>query len=131
MFIGLIIGFVFSLPLIIPAFMINDALWDKTREVVTCTVVSMLLVTLLGGYVGCQTHINEYNKQIASWKNTKEVVETSIKNENISDLEKIELVNKIVEYNKELTSLKEDVKQWWNFYLDDSKVNELDIIRID
>lgn len=128
MYAGLFLGFLLSL--VLPGI---ESVFDifETRTIVISTIISMILVTLLGGYIGYKVDLNEYNKQIANWKNTKEVIETSIKNENISDLEKIELVNKIVEYNKELTSLKEDVKQWWNFYLDDSKVNELDIIRID
>ena len=128
MYAGLFLGFLLSL--VLPGI---ESVFDifETRTIVISTIISMILVTLLGGYIGYKVDLNEYNKQIANWKNTKEVIETSIKNENISDLEKIELVNKIVEYNKELTSLKEDVKQWWNFYLNDSKVNELDIIRID
>lgn len=131
MFVGLFLGLLFSVALIYLAIAIDDIFYIEKAIIVVCTIISMILVTLFGGYIGYKIDVNKYNKQIASWKNTKEVIESSIKNENISDLEKIELVNKIVEYNKELTSLKEDVKQWWNFYLDDSKVNELDIIRID
>ena len=131
MFIGLLLGFIFSFVLILSAFIIYVSLEVKIRTIVICTAISMMLITLLGGYIGYKVDVNEYNKKIVNWKNTKYIIEASIKNENISDLEKIELVNKVVEYNMQLTSLKEDVKQWWNFYLDDSKVNELDIIRID
>lgn len=92
--------------------------------------VSSILLMLIGGSIGIQVDRVSYDKKIANWENTKMIIEDSLKDEKLSQLEKINLVNTIVEYNMQLTELKEDVKQWWYFYLDDSKVNELEIIKI-
>lgn len=92
--------------------------------------ISIILLTLIGGSIGIQIDRVSYDKKIANWENTKMIIEDSLKDENLTQLEKINLVNTIVEYNMQLTELKEDVKQWWYFYLDDSKVNELEIIKI-
>ena len=92
--------------------------------------VSIILLMLIGGSIGIQVDRVSYDKKIANWENTKMIIEDSLKDEKLSRLEKINLVNTIIEYNMQLTELKEDVKQWWYFYLDDSKVNELEIIKI-
>lgn len=92
--------------------------------------VSSILLMLIGGSIGIQVDRVSYDKKIANWENTKMIIEDSLKDEKLSQLEKINLVNTIVGYNMQLTELKEDVKQWWYFYLDDSKVNELEIIKI-
>lgn len=92
--------------------------------------VSIILLMLIGGSIGIQVDRVSYDKKIANWKNTKMIIEDSLKDEQLTQLEKMNLVNTILEYNMQLTELKEDVKQWWYFYLDDSKVNELEIIKI-
>lgn len=128
---GLILGSLSSLFMVFIGLIICENVdYDHEKYVWIGTSIIILIITLLGGWIGMQLDITEYNKKIANWNNTKLTIESSMKNENISDLEKIDLVNKIVEYNMQLTESKEDVKQWWYFYLDDSKVNELEIIKI-
>ncbi len=128
MIIGFTLGFIVSLFFIPLALILVDSF--NEHVVWLLSIIGMILTTAFGTYLGYITDVNEYNKKIESWKNTKEIIEASMNNENISDLEKIDLVNKIVEYNTQLTDLKEDVKQWWYFYLDDTKVNDLEIIKI-
>lgn len=93
--------------------------------------IIIIIGVILGGYIGMQSDVVDYNKKIENWKNTKMVIENSMKNDNMTQLEKIDLVNNIVKYNTQLTELKKDVKHWWYFYLDDDKVNKLEIIKID
>ena len=93
--------------------------------------ISLILFVSISISIGIKVDQVAYNKKIANWKNTKLVIESSIKDKSLDQLEKANLVKTIVEYNMQLTELKEDVKQWWYFHLDDSKVNELDIITIE
>ena len=131
MFVGLLLGFALSLILIPIAFIVYDCVDCNKRWVVTtCLIIFMFGATMIGGFIGMQLDIIDYNKKIANWQNTKSTMEQALKDKNISDLEKMGLITVINEYNMQLTELKEDVKQWWYFYLDDSKVNSLDIIRI-
>ena len=130
MFVGLLIGFFASLLWWLVGLFFYDCVdFDKEWIVTTCLIVLAIGTTILGGFIGMQLDITDYNKKIANWQNTKPTMEQAIKDKDISDLEKMGLVTIINEYNMQLTELKEDVKQWWYFYLDDSKVNNLDIIR--
>lgn len=128
---GLLLGFLASCALIPFGLLLYDYVdFNKEWIVTVCLIIFALGTTILGGFIGMQLDIVDYNKKIANWQNTKPTMEQALKDKDISDLEKINLITTINEYNMQLTELKEDVKQWWYFYLDDSKVNSLDIIKI-
>lgn len=132
MIIGIILGMLIG---IIPALfggalIADNCVFGEEWKGLIIGVIIEIIAIIIGGYIGIQGSKVEYDKKIANWNNTKMVLELAIRDETIGDLEKIDLVNKIVEYNMQLTELKEDVKQWWHWYLDDSKVNELELIDI-
>lgn len=122
MILGLVLGFLIGA-------LIGCVIGVYTDSVLPFFVSTILLI-VIGGSIGIQVDRVSYDKKIANWKNTKMIIEDSLKDEQLTQLEKMNLVNTILEYNMQLTELKEDVKQWWYFYLDDSKVNELEIIKI-
>lgn len=122
MILGLVIGFFIGA-------LIGCVIVAYTDSVLPFFVSTILLI-VIGGSIGIQVDRVSYDKKVANWKNTKMIIEDSLKDEQLTQLEKMNLVNTILEYNMQLTELKEDVKQWWYFYLDDSKVNELEIIKI-
>lgn len=132
MIIGIVLGILIG---ILPAFFGGIAISDNVKYghewigIIFGVFIEIILI-IIGAFIGIQVDRVEYNKKIANWNNTKNTLELSIKDENISDIAKIDLVNKAIKYNMQLTELKEDVKQWWYFYLDDSKVKNLKLINI-
>lgn len=110
-------------------FLIGTIISDDNFELFIFIPIAIVVI-FISACIGKDISIKEYELYIRDWKNTKEVIESSMENENISDLEKIELIKTITEYNMQLEGLKTKVTYWWNYYLDDSKVNELEIIKI-
>jgi|GEM_PF-3100790 len=128
MILGLFLGLMAGLIILIVFFAIGDNSYYLELLFKGVGLFLLILCTLLGGFIGKDIHQKKYDMRIRNWNNSKMVIEESIKNEDISDLEKINLVKTITQYNMQLENLKTEVTYWWNWYLDDSKVNELEII---
>lgn len=127
---GIVLGFVCGVLLSICVVIILYEITDKFFISVLSGVFVTLVITLIGSYIGITRDVVEYNKKIANWNNTKYTLEAAIHDESLGDTARINLVSEAIEYNMQLTELKEDVKYWWYFYLDDDKVNELELIDI-
>lgn len=94
-------------------------------------VIVIVISIVLCGLIGIYADNIYYQEYINSYIAKKDVIEESITNDNISDLEKIEIVKQIVELNGELAEKKIEYNQkFLYFYLDSSKINELEKIKI-
>lgn len=114
---GILIGVVFAAILLIE---------EKHFIAFTIIAISTISSALIGIYVDNIT----YTKYINSYIAKKEVIERSITNNNLSDLEKIEIVKQIVELNGELAEKKIEYNQkLLYFYLNNSKINTLEEIK--
>ena len=89
-----------------------------------------IAILCLSTYIGARMHIREFENEIRQFEAAKVVYSESIKSESITGLERIEIVNKIVEENKKLVELKYDATKWYYFYLPDSLVDNLEPIKI-
>lgn len=124
MIVGLILGILMGLL----AFGITMA-FSEGEGTISASIL-LVIVAIVCIFIGIDMDTKQYEMNMRNWYNTKTVIETSMKDKNISDLEKLQLVTKITEYNMQLEQVKTDVTYWWNWYLDDSKVNELKPIMI-
>ena len=66
MFVGLLIGFFASLLWWLVGLFFYDCVdFDKEWIVTTCLIVLAIGTTILGGFIGMQLDITDYNKKIA------------------------------------------------------------------
>lgn len=75
------------------------------------------LLTCFFGWIGENINNNYLLKEIASFESSKRTYEIALKDENLTGLERIEIVNKIAEKNEWLAGKQVEVQMWYNFYL--------------
>lgn len=78
----------------------------------------LILCVFFFAWVGANKDNNELKKEIASFESAKFTYETSLKNDDLTGFERMELVGKVAEQNQWLATKQEEVKIWYNFYLD-------------
>lgn len=104
----------------------NSYRYEKQWYVVG--LITSVLVFIIATYTGCVSDIVYYNKEVNKFIVTKQTIEQSLSNGQIGGFERLDLVKQAIEENKNLESLKIDAKQWWYFYLDESKIKDLEPI---
>lgn len=93
-------------------------------------IVVAVAVLGLSMFIGARIHIRRFENDIKQFESAKMTYSEAIKSENISGLERIEIVNQITEENKILARLKYDATKWYYFYLPDNLVDNLDPIKL-
>jgi hypothetical protein len=68
--------------------------------------------------------------QVEEFNTAKTVYEEALANDDLSGLERIEIVEKIVEENKWLAKTKYNVKQWYCWFLPDEIVDGVEEIEV-
>ena len=130
MFLGILIG----LTLVCFSFIIgvpNTAPTTKMGVIkiaVTCCVALTMFVSSV--WVGHYIEVESSHKYIASYSIKKETIETSINSDNLSDIEKIQLVKIATELNGELTEKQYKCGKWYSFGLLPKELKELKPIDI-
>ena len=117
MFIGILIGLIlvcFSILIGVPN-TTPTAKMGVIKIAVTCCVALALFVSSL--CVGHYIEVESSHKYIASYSIKKETIETSINSDNLSDIEKIELVKIATELNGELAEKQYKCGKWYSFGL--------------
>lgn len=84
----------------------------------------------LSMFVGARIHIRMFETSVKQFESAKATYSEAIKSGDISGLERLEVVNRITEENKTLAKLKYDVSKWYDFYLPDDLVNNLEPIKL-
>lgn len=110
----------------------HDAKTGKTYLTTYGKINIMVAVAVLGlsMFIGARIHIRMFENSVKQFESVKATYSEAIKSEDISGLERIEIVNKIAEENKALAKLKYDVSKWYDFYLPDDLVDNLEPIKI-
>ena len=93
-------------------------------------IVTAVVVLCLSTFIGVRIHIRMFESDIRQFESAKATYSEAIKSEDISGLERIEIVNKITEENKTLARLKYDATKWYYFYLPDNLVDNLEPIKL-
>ena len=141
---GFFIGIVAAASVLLIIAVINDGMdfdneftdWDtKTDKTYLTTygkinIVVAIVVLGLCTFVGARIHIRMFENDIKQFESAKMTYSEAIKSEDISGLERIEIVNKITEENKILARLKYDATKWYYFYLPDNLVDNLEPIKL-
>lgn len=93
-------------------------------------IVVAIVVLCLSTFIGARIHIRMFESDIKQFESAKATYSEAIKSNDISGLERIEIVNKITEENKTLARLKYDATKWYYFYLPDNLVDNLEPIKL-
>lgn len=93
-------------------------------------ITIVVLVLCLSMFIGARVHIRMFERDVKQFESAKATYSESIKSEDVSGLERIEIVNKITEENKTLARLKYDATKWYYFYLPDNLVDNLEPIKL-
>ena len=110
--------------------------WDtKTDKTYLTTygkinIVTAVVVLCLTTFIGARIHIRMFEGDVRQFETAKATYSEAIKSEDITGLERIEIVNKITEENKALARLKYDATKWYYFYLPDNLVDNLEPIKL-
>ena len=109
-----------------------DTKSDKTYLTMYGKINIIIAVAVLGlsMFIGARIHIRRFENDIKQFESAKMTYSEAIKSEDISGLERIEIVNQITEENKTLTRLKYDATKWYYFYLPDNLVDNLEPIKL-
>lgn len=143
MIVGFGIGILFSILAFAIIALINEFTYDsylldwneKTdRERLSkygkIQITIVVLVLCLSMFIGARVHIRMFERDVKQFESAKATYSESIKSEDITGLERIEIVNKITEENKTLARLKYDATKWYYFYLPDNLVDNLEPIKL-
>ena len=93
-------------------------------------ITIVVLVLCLSMFIGARVHIRMFERDVRQFESAKATYSEAIKSEDITGLERIEIVNKITEENKILARLKYDATKWYYFYLPDNLVDNLEPIKL-
>lgn len=110
--------------------------WDvKTNKKYLTTygkinIVVAVVVLCLSTFIGARIHIRMFEGDVRQFESAKATYSEAIKSNDISGLERIEIVNRIAEENKTLARLKYDATKWYYFYLPDNLVDNLEPIKL-
>ena len=126
MFVGILIGLVLMLLCVIIA--ISPAKTSiKKVNISLCIGFAMFIASI---FIGHYTEVESNHKYIVSYSIKKETIETSINSDNLSDIEKIELVKIATELNGELVEKQYKCGKWYSFGLLPKELKELKPIDI-
>ncbi len=126
MFWGILVGLLIGMFLTI---MIAQIL-DESKIACITIIITLIMSMLIGADIGIYLDRIDYEKQINTYIVIKQTIKDAMQNENISNLEKIELLKQVNEQNQKLEELKVEVKQWYSFYLDKTKIENLEPIKL-
>ncbi len=93
-------------------------------------IVIATIIICLSTFVGARIHIRMFEYDVKQFESAKATYSEAIKSNDISGLERIEIVNKITEENKALARLKYEATKWYYFYLPDNIVDNLEPIKL-
>ena len=130
MFIGILIGLVlvcFAILIGIPSTVPTAKIRVVKIVMTLCIGFAMFVASVC---VGHYIEVESNHKYIASYSIKKETIETSINSNNLSDIEKIELVKIATELNGELAKKQYKCGKWYSFGLLPKELKELKPIDI-
>lgn len=119
---GILLGMLFA-TIFVGLIMINS--WRMIYA-----VVAAIAFVLVGGVAGLSVDIYHERVYIEQYKATKATYEDSLNNPIISGLERIDLINTVVEENKELIRKQYLSDKWYGFAIPD-EIKELEPIGLE
>lgn len=132
MFEGLFLGFLVGvfIACILSLLFIDNERWDIFKKISYMIVIIGIIV---GTYTGISIDNNTYRKNLESFEATKSIYNSSLIDENLSSLERAEIVKMANEANREVIESKVELDAWWNLGVSKSlkeKYNNVELIGV-
>lgn len=112
--------------------LIIDCLYPYSKNdvplMVNGTIATLILLTIVFGDIGINTHSERC--YVAEYKAQKETIENSINSDTLSDLERNQIVNKIVDINGEFAKRKAQYNTWYYVYYDNHIYDDIEFITL-
>ena len=125
--IGFLIGMIGLFWLV---FLVDAYEWWHYAIPIGLCILTFIISMTIGGIWGKYEDKFEYKKFINSYISQKTIYEESLKDDKLSGLERINLINNISAINSELEEKKVEYKKWYYYYIDYSKIEELEKIKL-
>lgn len=125
--IGLMIGSLISALICLFADL-NDC--DSTKSTITAIVVgvSILLATI---FIGIGLSDDSDRAYVQKYLAQKQTIEYSLRNDNLSGLERIDLVNKAIDINAKFAKKKAEYERWHHVHFDYSIYDGIELINLE
>lgn len=124
----MIIGFILGTLLAIFIFCLMHFAFE-TRAI-WCVFVTMIVI-LLVTFAFQASDINFCNEEIAAFNSTRDIYYSSLEDEKLTGMERVQIVQMANEANREITKQKVRVHAWWNVFIpNDIKVQYDNIVLI-
>lgn len=94
-------------------------------------ILLVIIIVTFITIISANIERHKVNAEVEGYKMVKYTIEQSLENDNLTGLERIELVKQASEYNKWLGEAKYKVIVWYNFHLDADNVLQLEEIKLD
>lgn len=101
-----------------------------TRFLIILPFIIFIILIVSFSWFGAFVEQESLNKGIERYIASKEIIEESLDNDNLTGVEKFEIVKQAKEENKWLAEKQYEVKQWYRFYLDKDVVLNLEFIAL-
>ena len=103
---------------------------EKQRKIFVAISFIVFVIQLFGfTWLGAVVENKNFCAEVEEYKASKYTIEMSLKNDDLTGFERIELVKQATEENKWLANAKYKVQIWYNFHLDKS-VLQLEMIKL-
>lgn len=100
----------------------------KKRLSIYLVIIAYIFIVCISSYFGAFLSNENLAREVEKYKANKYTIETSLQNNNLTGLERIELVKQASEQNSWLAEKRYEVQQWYNFYLNKDIVVKLELI---
>lgn len=114
MYIGLLFG---ALAGCIPALIFMLAPDNPTKKNVIKAIVSLVLVACFGGACGAYYDNYDVSIKIAKYEAANKTYILSVENSEISEYERVSILQSTMEINQEIAETKTYVNSWFAFYI--------------
>ena len=103
--------------------------YEVSRWMILLCVCTVLAACIAGTFIGIGINTECEREYVARYKIQKETIEMSLDCEDLSGMERVQLVNKAVEINGEMAERKARYERWHHVTYDDTLYDNIDFIR--
>ena len=126
MIVGIIIGLIVSLLVWLVAYAIKiDCCFSTEKIINRISIVVCVMCVVLGGVIGISVANINLKQDIEGFSAIKETYMMAVSNNEISGLERLQIVDTAIDQNKRLARRKASIDAWWNIAIDPNLKDQL------
>lgn len=127
MYIGLIFGALIGCIPALIFMLISDI---PTKKIVIKAVVSLILIACFGGACGAYYDNYDVSIKVEKYKAADKTYILSVQNSEISEYDRVAILQSIMDINQEIAETKAYVNSWFSFYITPENKQEVNDLRL-